>query len=529
LANSGPLLLFDASSGAEAELPLEALAGAGTVAFCPDRRTLVASTEAGVQFWNVVTRQQVGPQIETYINGLSLGIGTYFAVPSPDGAFVLAGTNDRGDRTARLWDRPPGFEAKPADVTLAVEVLTGMSLGSDGRIRKLDDSDWTERRRRLEPLLDVSPGLKRLVATAESRDRHRELVADYRATGNGFAMIWHLDRLIADEPMDSSLRALRGDARRSLGLFEAALDDYARAAELDPGRASCWQSRAFVLSELKRFVPATEAASRAIELAPGESDHWSERAYAYRQLREYEKAAADYSKAIALDGSRITAYINRGDCVASLGKLAEALKDFEEVVVARERDFWNESLLERGLIRQRLALLQIATGDRRGYRRVAEQAYETLELTAPIQDDDAASHAWVCVYAPGALDDPGRFARLIVGEDPRPGWYLRLSRDGPFAGLIGAALYRAGRYDDAAKVLKQAVKRPEEAGSVAFFFMAMTLQKLGQSEEAMATLAKVIEWTEANGKTIEDGWSWSRKLEFRLIRKEAESLIRRAP
>jgi hypothetical protein len=39
----------------------------------------------------------------------------------------------------------------------------------------------------------------------------------------------------------------------------------------------------------------------------------------------------------------------------------------------------------------------------------------------------------------------------------------------------------------------------------------------------------VIEWTEANAKTIEDEWLWSRKLAFRLIRKEAESLIREAP
>ncbi len=523
LANSGPLKLFDLKSGESVVKPIEALAGFSSVAFCPDRRSLVVSTGAGVRFWDVATRQPIGPLIEQD-KFAGNEDGTY-AYPDPSGETVAAGTNYRADRTARIWDRPTDFLAQPQEIALAVEVLTGMSLGSDGRVRRVSLEDWKERKMRLEPMLASSPGLRRLVSPKPPAEWDREQADESQARGDSFAMEWHLNRLIAAEPTNPLLWARRGLARRNLKHHQAALDDYTSASELEPGRASHWYWRSFVLNELGRFSDAAEAATRAIELGPDDPVHWSERAYSYRWLKDYPKAIADYSKAINSGAAGVRDLIARGDCLASLGEFPKALDDFKEATEGHEDAFWKESLAQRGLIRQRMALLQIVTEDRRGYRKLAKEAWSTLRNNAPIDDGDAETHAWVCLYGPGALDDLAEFAVFILGEKPSPGFYLRLTPVGPLASLVGAALYRAGRYDEAVRTLKAAVDGAARPGTMGYVFMAMGLQKLGKVAEAKEILANSFVWTKANTKTIEAEWPWNRKLAVRLIQQEAEALI----
>jgi WD40 repeat protein/tetratricopeptide (TPR) repeat protein len=523
LASLRDLRVLDLRSGREVVKPVEELAGMPSTAFCPDRRSLVVSTGKAVRFWDLGTLQPIGPPIEQdKFAGNNDGT---FAYPRPGGESVLAGTNYHADRTSRLYERPRAVEAKTEEIALAVEVLTGMTLGADGRMRGLQVADWLDRRARLKPMLDQSGGIRRLLEAESPAEWHREQADESHAKGNWFAMEWHLDRLIAAESASASLLARRGEARRRLGRDGEALADYTRASELEPSVAShrYWQS--FVLNELQRYADAVAAATQAIALDTQNPRGYVERAYAFRKGRDYMKAVADYGKAISKGEEGIASLIARGDCLAELAQWPAALDDFKAATEARRSEFWSESLRQRGFIRQRKALLAIVTGDHAGYRRLAEETLDTLRYTAPIDDLDAEAHAWVCVYAPDALDDLAQFAVLVLGEKPNPGWYLKLAPEGARVSLIGAILFRAGRHEESVKILQEAVNQPPQQVTTDYLFLAMALQKLGRTVEAKEILSRALKRADSSTKTIDVQWPWNRKLAFRLLREEAEALI----
>jgi tetratricopeptide (TPR) repeat protein len=105
---------------------------------------------------------------------------------------------------------------------------------------------------------------------------------------------------------------------------------------------------------------------------------------------------------------------------------------------------------------------------------------------------------------------------------------------------LGAALYRAGRFDDAAKQLTKASALPpsqQTAMAYTWFFLSMTHHRLGHTDEARRWLEKGIQATEealkppaepAEKSTTAAGTippPWNRKLTLQLLRREAEEQI----
>ena len=101
-------------------------------------------------------------------------------------------------------------------------------METDRTIARLDTSAWRDRLEqlgRLDPAAlqpDVDPAW------------HEPMVREAEQTGNAFAAIWHLDRLIAAHPDDWFLYARRARAWSLSDQFDKAAADYAagRAARL---------------------------------------------------------------------------------------------------------------------------------------------------------------------------------------------------------------------------------------------------------------------------------------------------------
>src|SRR5262249_34409476 len=145
---------------------------------------------------------------------------------------------------------------------------------------------------------------------------------------------------------------------------------------------------------------------------------------------------------------------------------------------------------------------------------------------------------WVCVLAPAAAADPmalANEAEKALGKEPS---------DHYFATLLGAAFYRAGRYDDALRYLSRASTLnpdPYRTNMIyTWFFLAMTHHRLGHTQEARQWLDKAIQATDraldlsappvASPASPTDPAggippAWNRRLTLELFRREALELV----
>jgi hypothetical protein len=109
------------------------------------------------------------------------------------------------------------------------------------------------------------------------------------------------------------------------------------------------------------------------------------------------------------------------------------------------------------------------------------------------------------------------------------------SRSRAYAGLntLGAALYRAGRLEEAVQRLSEAVRTSGGDGTYAdWLFLALAHQRLGHGEEARRWLDQVVRWMDrADWSRPTDAGSsptWPVRLEAQLLCREAEALVKGA-
>jgi tetratricopeptide (TPR) repeat protein len=127
------------------------------------------------------------------------------------------------------------------------------------------------------------------------------------------------------------------------------------------------------------------------------------------------------------------------------------------------------------------------------------------------------SVAWSCVLAADAVADvevPVRLAKLAVNGAPDDEQPMYLN-------TLGAALYRAGRFEDA---IRQLVEGMQRRNGVSYpqdwVFLALAHHRLGHREQALHWLQKLPR----HHPTQEPNSFWS-ELEIRLFTNEAEAVI----
>jgi Flp pilus assembly protein TadD len=90
---------------------------------------------------------------------------------------------------------------------------------------------------------------------------------------------------------------------------------------------------------------------------------------------------------------------------------------------------------------------------------------------------------------------------------------------------LGAVLHRAAKHEEAVTELSEAVKLHPEGGlPVTYLFLAMAHHRLGQADEAKQYLDRAVKASEKNQPVV-----WMNRLEWQLLRREAEQLIQHKP
>jgi WD40 repeat protein/Flp pilus assembly protein TadD len=537
-----------------------------SVCFTPDGRNCVTwGPDNAVRVWDPASGE---PRCPPLVHG---GI-VQDAAPSPDGRFLVTAARDG---TARVWElgtgRPAAEPLRHPDWVFSAcfspdgrQVLTACR---DGMARLLD---WHTGR-------PVCPPFKHTdeVFTAAFTPDGRWVVTAGR---DGTARVWewhtgqpvtpgrplggwgwralvtpagdyavvagespaltavHLGDLADPEDLDPDELCLLGEVvsgqRIQEGSDVAALTTeewlarwatfrqrHPRHWLLEPEDPAGWRRRQAETFEAKGQWPAALwHLDRLIAAAPDEWALYSRRARAHVAMGEWEQAAADYAKAGDLGADDWQVWVDRGLAEAELGRWEAAAAAY-----ARAVDLGATS--DRVLSQH--ALLRLVVGDTQGYRQACATMVERFGRTG--NRKTANNVAWVCCYAPGAVDDPAPVVRLAEEVAARhPKKYATLN-------TLGAVLYRAGRYGEAVGRFEEALEaHPRGGGAFDFLYLAMAHQRLGHREEADRWLGKAVHWIEQadagalNDPSIRLPLFWIQRLELRLLRAEAESVLKEA-
>jgi tetratricopeptide (TPR) repeat protein len=220
------------------------------------------------------------------------------------------------------------------------------------------------------------------------------------------------------------------------------------------------------------------------------------RARAYAQLGRWQEAVADASKAIALRPEQDQLWkldglwLLRGNAHAELGRWQQAAADLTRAI---EQDAGKPNL------QIDLTFVHLAEGDFSRYRGACTRLLRDFGQSKDVNVANAV--AWTCTLAPDAVEDREavvRCARSAVKPMPKDPDKLRSLQ------ILGAATYRAGRFQEAIDHLNDALKAltepggpglgidPKAAGGVSsgpapggdapdWLFLAMAHHRLGHS------------------------------------------------
>jgi tetratricopeptide (TPR) repeat protein len=385
-----------------------------------------------------------------------------------------------------------------------------------------------------------------------------------------FAVIWsnrglayyrlkQYDKALADctraidlDPKDALNWSSRSLAYRELRQYDKAIADYTRAIELDPKNAVFWNNRGSAYSELKQYDKAVADCTRAIELDPKNAVAWNNRGNAYYGLKQYDKALADLTETLKLNPNLAVVWIHRGNAYSGLRQYDKAIADYTRAIeldpkfavawsyrgwaFANLRQ-WDKALADFSRAIEinpdaprpwcYRALVHLQRDDRAGYRKGCADMRQHFSKSADA--DSVHWTVWTCIQLPDGVDDWTKlveWAEKALAADPSNDAWLT---------TLGAALYRAGRFDEAVRRLTEAeaafkkAKASPSTITYTWLFLAMAEERRGHPEQARKWLAgavREIEQPPAERANDPGVGSWNRRLTLLLLRGEAEALLK---
>ena len=248
----------------------------------------------------------------------------------------------------------------------------------------------------------------------------------------------------------------------------------------------------------------------------GKDGHSAQAALAAGVCRLARQAITDPAKCQAVhDLTLATTDLQRSLVFGQYGQWDLVASVFSKLVEAKYTDDNPDGLAFFGI----LLLSHVEMGDLPGYRSAAGKLLSQYSKTSdPTSLNNAA---WYCIYAPDAVADlagPVQMVEKAVASYPPERKRLAFN-------TLGAALYRAGRIDEAIARLDESVKSSGGVGIPQdWAFLAMAHHKKGNHDQARRWLEKL----RAHKPDEKAGFSTD-AVECRMFLREAEALLRETP
>jgi serine/threonine protein kinase/tetratricopeptide (TPR) repeat protein len=254
---------------------------------------------------------------------------------------------------------------------------------------------------------------------------------------------------------------------------------------------------------------------KAISLKPDDPWRYEKPGDALMNQGQHQKAAAAFSEAIKLQPEQDGFWVQRGCAYAEAGQWEKASADFVRATECKEPHF--------GAWYCR-AMLCLRDGNLDGYRTICSDMLQRFDVPG----------ASTCALTPNSGADSKQLVSLAEKA-------VAQSKDHFSVNLLGQALYRAGRFEDAIGRLTEATALTPDPriNDVVYtwFFLAMAHHRLRHADEARHWLDKGIRTMEEELKRPPESDvesvkrtgtippNWYRRLTLQLFRREAEELI----
>jgi WD40 repeat protein len=443
------LLLWDAATGRERRALAGHAGAVGSVCYSPDgRRIASGSDDKTIKIWDAETGRELRT-LEGHADGVRC------VCWSPDGRRLASAS---ADGTVRVWDAEGGTELfaleEPGEgVSCVAYSPDGKRLATGGGRFDARELRWAscearlwDGEGRLERVLrghsggvmclGFSPDGSRLATGAEDRllkvwdvQTGQELLT-LRGHGGGLSAVCF---------SPDGRRLASGGGRPGQPGEVRVWDALADGADEDRWAGLAWHYRRAVEAEqLKQWESAEFHLNRLLKAGPETADLLGRRGYVRAEQGRRREAAADHARAVELDAEHWPSWYS-------------------------------------------LARLRLAAGDRAGYRRACAALLAGPGRSGGVEEGNDV--AWTCSLADGAADDLSAVVKLAE-KAAAEGRYHELNTH-------GAALLRAGRYDDAYRRLQEALAaRGESEGSADELLLSIVCQRLKRPDEARRWLAR---------------------------------------
>jgi tetratricopeptide (TPR) repeat protein len=510
--------VWDAATGQPVTPPLKHNGSVFHAAFSPDGRCVVtASLDRTARVWDAATGQPITPPLKH-------GGPVQYAALSPNGRCVVTAS---GDQSARVWDAATGQPVTPP--LKHNGWVSHAAFSPDGRCVVTASADQTARVWDVGTGQPLTPRLKHngvVSHAAFSPEGRRVVTASYDQT----ARVWDAATGL---PIPPPLKhggpvrhaALTPDGRRvvtasqdktarvwDLPMDDRPAEDLVQLAELLAG---------YRLDEQGGMNPLDgDSWNRSWDIlhgrypaqfvsTPQEVREWHrEEAAACAAAGLWSGAILHHDLLLKLDPGNADSRSLRGQALAALGHWPEAAAGFEKA---------QESQPDLQLAGWHSACLA-AAGNWAAHRRACADVLAHFDKD--VDGNSANSLAWLCVrfrVGSGDVDRPLNLAEQAVAARPQEPAYLN---------TLGAALYRAGRFEDAVRKLQEAIGVQNTEGTAShWLFLALAHHRLGHTEEAKKWLAKAQRWLDQAPKDGAGALPWDQRLELKLLRAEAEAVI----
>ena len=481
------------------------------LAFSPDGGFLLTGHESGsAQLWDVATRKPVGPP--------AVLIGPIRAVTfTPDGKTCVCVA---ADGTLRRWSVPEPFaEPDLARLVDRVALMTGQRMDDSQGLDSLPAGEWRALRAKL--MGDRSTAL---ISPRPDADWHDAVAAAAEQDRDVFGAEWHLDRLAALRPHDWTIPARRGRLLARAGRHEEAASSYvaARSLSSSPRDLVDWLRAAAAEDEATmRYDAGLWNMDRAVEITPDDWTLYATRAALADLAGHPDRSAADLDEAIRR-GAEASVIARAADHAARAGDWKRAAAFLTGIA----RDPASSTGTR---FRQIFALLKV--GDNAGYRAAcAEFAGRVPPVGPGLSGSQANNAAWAFAVGPKATDDWTRplgwldhaLIRLTAAEKANPTAkdQIRQTRH-VFLNTRGAVLYRAGRFEEAARTFRECIALdPRAAVFQDWLFLALAQHRLGHADDAKGAAVKA----RAARPAATAGSVWDR-VEVELLAAELDAAI----